>query len=44
MVKGVAWMGRGYDGGALESLPYEVRYENQRPKILPVDVCIVYVR
>ncbi len=43
MAEGVAWMGRGCDGGALEPLRYEVCMKIQRPKILPVDVCMYYM-
>ncbi len=42
MAEGVAWMGRGCGGGALEQLQV-VKYENQRPNFLPVDVCMYNV-
>jgi hypothetical protein len=37
-------MGRGCGGGACEPLQVVQKYENQRPKILPVDVCMYDVR
>jgi hypothetical protein len=44
VAEGVVWMGRGCGGGALEPLQVVRKYENQRPKILPVDVCMYDVR